>query len=99
LPYAGGSEFAVYNIGVYSSDRPHVIIEGQQKFSPWVDRNDLRRRGAVLVWETSKGEPPLEAWRAAFGTVDVQPTLVLARQTHYPVKPVRIGYAFVPPQP
>src|SRR5207237_327750 len=51
LVYAGGTEFAVNTLAVYSADRPHVVVHGDPRLSPWIDMNDLRRRGAVLVWE------------------------------------------------
>ena len=51
VPFVGGGEFATNNIAVYSPDRPRVIVHADPAISPWVDRDDLRKRGAVLVWE------------------------------------------------
>ncbi len=99
LTYVGGTEFAVNNVAVYSPDRPHAIVHGNPKLSGWIDPNDLRRRGAILVWEDGLGERFLDQWRATFPTLDIQPALVLARQTWHPVRPVRVLYAFVAPQP
>jgi 4-amino-4-deoxy-L-arabinose transferase-like glycosyltransferase len=99
LSYVGGTEFAVNNVAVYSSDRPHVVVHGDPTLAPWIDMQDLRRRGAVLVWEEGLAGADLDRWRATFSELDVQPTLVLARQTLHPVKPARIVYAFVPPRP
>jgi hypothetical protein len=40
-----------------------------------------------------------EDWSASFGALDIQPPLVLARQTwNKKVAPARIHYAFVPPR-
>jgi hypothetical protein len=61
--------------------------------------SDLRRRGAVLVWEEGHLDARLDEWRKTLSDFEVQPTLVLARQTWHPVKPARIVYAFVPPRP
>jgi 4-amino-4-deoxy-L-arabinose transferase-like glycosyltransferase len=99
LVYAAGTEFAVNNLAVYSPDRPHVVVHGEPALSPWIDINDLRRHGAVLTWEEGHLGAKLDEWRAVFGAFELQPTLVLARQTWHPVKPARIVYAFVPPQP
>jgi 4-amino-4-deoxy-L-arabinose transferase-like glycosyltransferase len=99
LIYAVGTEFAVNNLAVYSTDRPHVLPHGNPKLAPWVDMSDLVRRGAVVVWEEGHFRARQEEWRATFGALDVQPTLVLARQTWHPVAPARIIYAFVPPRP
>jgi hypothetical protein len=99
LVYAGGIEFPVNNLAVYSPDRPHVIVHGEPNLSPWIDMDDVRRRGAVLVWDAGDYRVNLERWREIFGPFEVQPTLVLARQTWHPVSPVRTTYAFVPPRP
>jgi hypothetical protein len=99
IVYAGGTEFVVNTLAVYSPDRPHVLPHGKPKLAPWVDTRDLARRGAVLVWEEDNPRVRLDEWRASFGQVEVQPVLVLARQAWHPVRPVRIRYAFVPPQP
>lgn len=99
IVYAGGTEFAANNLAVYSPDRPHVLPHGDPKLAPWIDRGDLTRRGAVLVWEEGHLQARLDDWRRTFPRLDIQPTLVLARQTWHPVAPVRVIYAFVPPQP
>jgi hypothetical protein len=100
LVYAGGTEFAVNNLAVYSSDRPHVLPHGSPKLAPWVDMRDLARRGVVVVWEeTHLGARP-EEWRETFGPLNIEPILVLPRQTwNKKVAPARILYAFVPPRP
>lgn len=105
LLYAGGSssaagpgEFAANNVAVYSPDRPHVIVHGDLKLSPWIDLADVKRHGAVFVWQPISDPhyaPP--KLREAFPTLEVQPALVLPRQTLYPVSPVVVGYGFVPP--
>ncbi len=99
LVYVGGSEFAANNVAVYSPDRPHVIVHAELKLSPWIDKAALRRHGAVLVWEPGLLGADLAQLKATFGDVEVQPELVLPRQSWHPVRPVRIAYAFVPPRP
>src|SRR5882757_318201 len=86
LVYAGGAEFAANNLAVYSPDRPHIIPHGDPKLAPWVDRDDLRRRGGVLVWEEGYADARLDEWRKTFAGFAVQPALVLARRTWHPVK-------------
>jgi hypothetical protein len=99
IVYAGGTEFVVNTLAVYAPDRPHVLPHGNPRLAPWVDMRDLARRGAVLVWEEDNPRARLDQWRATFGEVEVQPALVLTRQTWRAVAPVRVHYAFVPPRP
>jgi len=96
IAYVGGTEFAANNIAVYSSDRPHVVVHGEPTLSPWIDRDDLRRRGIVLVWDTP--EMPVEL-RANFPELELQTNLDVPRHTLRPRHPVRVGYAFVLPRP
>jgi Dolichyl-phosphate-mannose-protein mannosyltransferase len=99
LVYVGGSEFVANNVAVYAPDRPHVVVHGEPKLSPWIDMDDLRRRGAVLIWDQRlAADAVIDQWRATFGPFDVQGSLVVARQTWHAVQPVRISFAFVAPQ-
>jgi len=103
LPYVGGGEFATNNIAVYSPDRPRVIVHANVDISPWIDRADLTRRGAVLVWEDGQLDAAAIArLRSDYPGLDVQEPLVLPRQTFVGrdrVQPVRVHVAFVPPRP
>jgi hypothetical protein len=103
LPYVGGGEFATNNIAVYSPDRPRVIVHADLSISPWIDRDDLRRRGAVLVWEDGQVEPAaLAQMRLDYPGLDVQEPIVLPRQVFVArgaVHPVRVHFAMVPPRP
>jgi 4-amino-4-deoxy-L-arabinose transferase-like glycosyltransferase len=102
LPYVGGGEFATNNIAVYSPDRPRVIVHADPALSPWVDREELRRRGAVIVWEDGQIDArALAQLRSEYPGLDVQEPLTLPRQTFitHDVQPVRVHYAFVPPRP
>jgi hypothetical protein len=77
-----------------------VLPHGSPKLAPWVDMDDLTRRGAVVVWEGDHLGARLEEWRATFGPFNIEPPLVFARQTwNKKVAPARIFYAFVPPRP
>ena len=99
LAYVGGAEFATNNVAVYSPDRPRVVVHGEVGLSPGIDAADLRKRGGVLVWEGDGDNPQLARWRASFGALVVEPPLILPRQTLARVKPARVNYAFIAPQP
>ncbi len=93
-------EFAVNNVAAYSPDRPHVLVHADPTISPWIDMDDLRRHGAVVIWQ--QGPMPAEEaarLRAMFPTLEMRPPLELARQTLRPRNPVIVEYAIVPPAP
>ena len=94
----GAGEFAVNNVAVYSADHPHVVVHGDLRLSPWIDPVDLRRRGAVVIWQALAPGLPDDV-RDAFPSAQLQPALVLPRWTLVPRAPEVIYYAFVLPQP
>jgi 4-amino-4-deoxy-L-arabinose transferase-like glycosyltransferase len=108
LTYVGGADFGASGIGefaantvaVYSPDRPHVVVHGEPRLSPWVDPADLDRRGAVFLWEPVDASGRLPANIAAtFPRAELQSPLVLPRQTLYPRKPAVVNRAILRPRP
>jgi hypothetical protein len=98
LAYVCGDAFIANNVAVYSTDRPHVLVNCDTRLSPWIDPADLRRRGALVVWEVDPGQAAREGWHSALGDLDGQPAFTLSRLTLRPV-PVRIESATIAPQP
>ncbi len=102
LPFVGGGEFATNNIAVYSPDRPRVIVHADPAISPWVDREELKRRGAVIVWEDGQLDAAAMAQlRLDYPGLAVQDPLTLPRQTFVGshLHPARVHFAIVPPRP
>ncbi len=64
LRYVIGSMWDGGNLAHYSPDQPQVLIDGEPARAPWIDLDDLRRKGAVVVWTQSDPRvlpPPLAA--------------------------------------
>jgi 4-amino-4-deoxy-L-arabinose transferase-like glycosyltransferase len=53
LRYVIGSMWDAGNLAHYSQDQPQVLIDGLPGRAPWIDLDDLRDKGAVLVWTQS----------------------------------------------
>jgi 4-amino-4-deoxy-L-arabinose transferase-like glycosyltransferase len=51
LRYVIGSMWLGGNLAHYSPDQPHVLIDGLPRRAPWVDLNEMRAKGAILVWD------------------------------------------------
>ena len=73
------------------------------RVSPWIDRDALRNRGAVLVWEDGQvNAATLAQMRSDYPGLEVQEPIMLPRQTFFArgaVHPVRVHFAIVPPRP
>jgi 4-amino-4-deoxy-L-arabinose transferase-like glycosyltransferase len=94
----GAGQFPANNVAVYSPDRPHLIVHGELRLSPWIDPADLARRGAVLVWQPlHRGLP--ENIERAFPQAELQPPLSIPRRTLVPRRPELLYYAFILPRP
>jgi len=50
LRYVIGSMWDGGNLAHYSPDQPEVLIDGLAARAPWIDLDDLRDKGGVLVW-------------------------------------------------
>ncbi|HEY7300083.1 MAG TPA: glycosyltransferase family 39 protein [Xanthobacteraceae bacterium] len=93
-----GGEFPANLVAVYSADHPHVIVHGDSDLSPWIDVADVRRRGAVLIWDWGWSAGIPENLKSVFPDAELQPGLMLPRQTLYPRSPALVKYAFVRPR-
>ncbi len=98
LRYVIGPLWQAGNVAFYHPDRPHVLIDADPRHSPWVDADDLRRAGAVIVdrgdWE--KGSPR-EEFLEQFPEAVPQPLLHLPWDAPGDHRPVPIGWAILYP--
>jgi len=53
LRYVIGSMWDGGNLAHYSPDQPEVLIDALPYRAPWIDLDDLRAKGAILVWTQS----------------------------------------------
>ena len=95
LRYVIGSMWLGGNLAHYSPDQPHVLIDGLPPRAPWIDLNDLRAKGAVLVWYGPVDTlPPDFAAIAPTAQIGTPLTLPMRRgpgEQHF-------GWAILPPQ-
>jgi hypothetical protein len=76
LAYVIGSMWLGGNISRYSAERPRTLIDGRPDRAPWIDLADLRRRGAVVIWNGGDTVVPPE-YAALAPDAEVQPPLTL----------------------
>ncbi|MFX8620501.1 hypothetical protein ABTM24_19955, partial [Acinetobacter baumannii] len=54
VPIVIGPLWLSGNLNFYLPDRPSAVIDGKYRISPWVRREDVDRRGAVLIWSVAQ---------------------------------------------
>ncbi|RDV04914.1 glycosyltransferase family 39 protein [Undibacter mobilis] len=95
--YVIGSMWDGGNIGHYAKSRPRVLIDGKPERAPWIDLNDLRARGAIIVWTDADTTVVPPMYRTVAPDAAVQPSFTLP----YRRGPgsVEIGWAILLPKP
>ena len=99
LFYVGGSRWMSGNVSYYSNNHPTVFIEWNPLFSPWINQNEMKKRGALFVWDITNGESLPKAVQEKFKNLTPPRTLELnweRNQTHLP--PIQIGFVLLPPE-
>jgi 4-amino-4-deoxy-L-arabinose transferase-like glycosyltransferase len=96
LRYAIASMWDGGNLAHYSPDQPRVLIDGEPGRAPWIELNDLRNKGAVLVWTQSdpRQVPP--------GFAAIAPSAEIGTPFDLPMRRgdgiVHVGWAILKPR-
>ncbi|WP_260293598.1 glycosyltransferase family 39 protein [Sedimenticola hydrogenitrophicus] len=106
LRVVGGDPWLAGNAAWYSGlpARPSVSIELEQRRSPWVDDEDIRREGAMVLWSLGTVEPPqagvadeVARYRERFGAFRVGSPIRITSAAGGRILPEYIGWGIVPP--
>ena len=99
LPIVAGEPRTAALVALESPSRPSLFLDAAPERSPWVTMNDIRAKGAIVIWPTTdtSGTPPA-AIKERF------PDLVPEGIPHNFERPGRlpwllIGWALIRPQP
>lgn len=99
LEYVAGSRWAGGNVGFYSEDHPAVMIEWNEKIAPWIDVKEMKKKGAIFIWDiTGNEELPAEVKQQY---PNLSEPIILEfdwKRNYYGLPPARIGIAFLPPE-
>ncbi len=97
IVYVIGSMWDGGNVAHYAPSHPRVLIDGKPERAPWIDLNDMRARGAVVVWTSGDLTAlPIE-YRNIAADAAVQPPFMLKARRGDQV--VNVGWAILLPQP
>ncbi len=75
LRYVIGTMWDGGNLAHYSPDQPQVLIDGLPRRAPWIDLDDLRAKGAVVVWTAGDTAHLPAQFAAVAGAAEVEPPL------------------------
>ncbi|KAF3997728.1 glycosyltransferase family 39 protein [Glaciimonas immobilis] len=96
LKYVAGDTWYAGNVSFYSTERPSTMFShGGRRFSPWIDPEDIKRAGAMLIWDaTQEGDAIPAELATQFTNAIPQPPVILDGE----VSVHHLGLAFVPPE-
>jgi hypothetical protein len=79
--------------------RPSLLLDATPARSPWVTMNDVKLKGAIIVWPTTdtSGAPPPEI-KARFPDIVPEVPRAFARPVQGRLATLRVGWAIVRPQ-
>ncbi len=99
LAIVAGDPRAAALVALGAPSRPSVYLDAAPELSPWVTSDEIRRKGAVLVWPTTATAAPPPEIRARFP--DLTPEIPRAferRPVQGRLPLVRMGWAVIRPQ-
>jgi 4-amino-4-deoxy-L-arabinose transferase-like glycosyltransferase len=98
LDYVAGSRWIGGNIGFYSKDHPAVFPEWNTQHAPWINQTDLRKKGAIFVWEITANENLPDNIKQQFPKLSKTSILTFTwrRDSHH-LEPIKLGVALLAP--
>ncbi len=100
LNYVAGSRWVGGNLARYSKDHPAVFPEWNPRHAAWIEMNELKKRGAVFIWNISEHEYLPDKIKRAFPNLSKPMILTFPYEGNsHPIKPVQVGVAFLAPTP
>lgn len=98
LSYVGGENYLTTYMYVYSPDRPKPLMEGDFEISPWIDVQDLRKKGAVFIWYENNEEDFAETMQEEFPELVLYPVKEFKQKTRATIRPLQLRIAILPPE-
>jgi hypothetical protein len=93
-------------VAVEAPSRPSVFFDADPAHSPWVTADDIRKKGAIVVWLAPDMAPTLPAdIKAYFPDLVAELPRIFERPVQGRLEPLRVGWGLIrpgsmaPPQP
>lgn len=96
LTIIGGDAWLAGVAAFYDPHRPHVYPDLQAAWAPWLNDEELRRAGGVLIWQEATDDT-VQSWLDRFPGARVEPPIELPVPGIFRDLSVRIQMAVVPP--
>jgi len=98
LAIVGGDERTAALVALAAPSRPRIYIDANPARSPWINADDIRKQGAVVVWPTADTSPtPPPEIKAHFPDLIPEVPHLFERPIQGRLPPLRIGWGVIRP--
>jgi hypothetical protein len=99
VPFVAGDPQLAALVAASAPGRPRLYLDSTPERSPWVNANDLRAGGAILVWPATDtaGTPPADL-KAVFPDIVPELPRAFARPVQGLLPLMRVGWAVLRPK-
>lgn len=96
LAYVAGDMWSAANVSLHAPSRPSMFYLHDTNLSPWIDLDDVQRRGLIIVWRGEQSTPLSEIARYYPGAVR-QGSSTLAYRPYGTIPDVQVNWLIIPP--
>jgi 4-amino-4-deoxy-L-arabinose transferase-like glycosyltransferase len=57
LAYVAGDEWTTANVTLHAASRPSMFLEHNTTLSPWIDLDDVQKKGVMILWRGENSGP------------------------------------------
>jgi 4-amino-4-deoxy-L-arabinose transferase-like glycosyltransferase len=98
LFYVAGSRWLAGNVAYYSHDRPDVFVDWDKNSSQWINEADVKSKGAIFIWDASKGEKLTPELMQRFAKLGPVKLMHFSWWRSHELAPVEMAVAFLAPE-
>lgn len=99
LAYVAGPRWIAGNVSFYSPDRPTVFMGWDTHRTTWINLADMRKKGAVFIWQISEDENLPEEVRQQYPELVNEQVLRFQWHRNKELPVIELGIIFLPPTP
>ncbi|MEP3303938.1 MAG: glycosyltransferase family 39 protein, partial [Roseibium sp.] len=96
LPYVAGDMWSAANVTLHADERPSMFYLHDATLSPWINLDDVQRKGVMLVWRGDRATPPEELAKFYPG-LDHDGTQTFPAFVYGSIPSIKVNWAIIPP--
>lgn len=99
VSYVAGSRWVGGNIAFYSGEHPAVFMDWNLTRSPWINVDEMKKKGAVFVWSITGREALPKAVKRAYPRLNKSEVMMFEwHRNKHDLEPMKVGVAFLAPE-